>query len=148
MHVWFSLIFTYFPFYFNLTFSVFFHFSVLMHPDLDTVENNLRNSAKGSLDTYDVISSLTRLASRTRSSTRKPYLHTTTGSNWQWQDWSGWRGGDNSSFSSKRRGKYFCKWSELKTRTLTVTHLERDVASGDRKRDVERLFHDLSGVCR
>ena len=37
-----------------------------MHPDLrtdldnlDTVENNLRHSAKGSLDTYDVISSLT-----------------------------------------------------------------------------------------
>ena len=66
MHVWFSLIFTFLPFYFNLSFPVFFHSSVLMHPDLhtdldnlDTVENNLRNSAKGSLDTYDVISSLT-----------------------------------------------------------------------------------------
>ena len=62
----FSLIFTYLPFNFNLTFSVFFHSSVLMHPDLhtdldnlDSVENNLRHSAKGSLDTYDVIESLT-----------------------------------------------------------------------------------------
>ena len=66
MHVWFSLIFTFHPFYFDLTFPVFFHSSVLMHPDLhtdldnlDTVENNLRNSAKGSLDTYDVTVSLT-----------------------------------------------------------------------------------------
>ena len=38
-----------------------------MHPDLhtdldnlDSVENNLRHSAKGSLDAYDVITSLTR----------------------------------------------------------------------------------------
>ena len=52
-HVWFSLIFTYLPFYFNLSFPVFFHSSVLMHPDLhtdldnlDSVENNLRHSAK------------------------------------------------------------------------------------------------------
>ena len=66
MHVWFSLIFTFLPFYFDLTFSVFFRSSVLMHPDLhtdiddlDTVENNLRHSAKGSLDTYDVTVSLT-----------------------------------------------------------------------------------------
>ena len=58
--------FTFLPFYFDLTFPVFFHSSVLMHPELhtdldnlDTVENNLRNSAKGSLDTYDVIVSLT-----------------------------------------------------------------------------------------
>ena len=62
----FSLIFTYLPFYFDLTFSVFFHSSVLMHPDLhtdldnlDSVENNLRHSAKGSLDAYDVTFSLT-----------------------------------------------------------------------------------------
>ena len=47
-HVCFSLIFIYLPFYFNLSFSVFFHSSVLMHPDLhtdldnlDSVENNL-----------------------------------------------------------------------------------------------------------
>ena len=66
MHVWFSLIFIFLPFYFDLTFPVFFHSSVLMHPDLhtdvdnlDTVENNLRNSAKESLDTYDVTHSLT-----------------------------------------------------------------------------------------
>ena len=66
MQVWFSLIFTFLPFYFDLSFPVFFHSSVLMHPDLhtdldnlDTVENNLRNSAKGSLDTYDVTVSLT-----------------------------------------------------------------------------------------
>ena len=65
MHVWFSLIFTCFPFYFDLIFTVLFHSSVLMHLDLhtdldnlDTVENNLRHSAKGSLDTYDVLSSL------------------------------------------------------------------------------------------
>ena len=66
VHVWFSLIFTYLPFYFNLSFPVFFHSSVLMHPDLhtdldilDSVENNLRHSAKGSLDAYDVTHSLT-----------------------------------------------------------------------------------------
>ena len=64
-HVSFSLIFTYLPFYFNLSFPVFFH-SVLMFPDLqtdlydpDSVENDLRHSAKGSLDAYDVTHSLT-----------------------------------------------------------------------------------------
>ena len=62
------------PFYFNLTFPVFFHSSVLMHPEhytdldnLDTVENNLRHSAKGSNDAYDVSISLTR-RERQRSS--------------------------------------------------------------------------------
>ena len=57
---------TFLSFYFDLTFTVFFHSSVLMHPDLhtdldnlDSVENNLRHSAKGSLDTYDVTDSLT-----------------------------------------------------------------------------------------
>ena len=59
----FSLVFTYFPFYFDLSFTVFFHSSVLVHPDLhidldnlDSVENNLRHSAKGSNDAYDVTS--------------------------------------------------------------------------------------------
>ena len=54
------------PPYFDLSFSVFFHSSVLMHPDLhtdldnlDSVENNLRNSAKGSLHAYVVTFSLT-----------------------------------------------------------------------------------------
>ena len=54
------------PFYFNLSFPVFFHSSVLMHPDLHTnlynlhsVENNLRHSAKESLDADDVTHSLT-----------------------------------------------------------------------------------------
>ena len=68
-HVSLSLIFTYLPFHFNLSFPVFFHSSVLMHPDLhtdldnlDSVENNLRHSAKGSLDAYDVTHSLTELA--------------------------------------------------------------------------------------
>ena len=53
------------PSYFDLSFPVFFHSSVLMHPDLhtdldnlDSVENNLRHSAKGSLDAYDVTFSL------------------------------------------------------------------------------------------
>ena len=53
-------------FYFDLSFTVFFHSSVLMHPDLhtdldnlDSVENILRHSAKGSLDAYDVTHSLT-----------------------------------------------------------------------------------------
>ena len=66
VYVRFSLIFTNLPIYFNLTFTVFFHSSVLMHPDLhtdlnylDSVENNLRHSAKGSLDAYDVTHSLT-----------------------------------------------------------------------------------------
>ena len=56
----------YLPFYFDLSFLVFFPSSVLMHPDLhtdldnlDSVENNLRHSAKGSLDAYDVTFSLT-----------------------------------------------------------------------------------------
>ena len=54
------------PFYFDLTFPVFFLSFVLMHPEhytdldnLDTVENNLRHSAKGSNDAYDVTHSLT-----------------------------------------------------------------------------------------
>ena len=57
---------TFLPFYFDLTFTVFFHSSVLMHPEhytdldnLDTVETNLRNSAKGRNDAYDVTHSLT-----------------------------------------------------------------------------------------
>ena len=57
---------TFLPFYFDLTFPVFFHSSVLMHPEhytdldnLDTVRNNLRHSAKGSNDAYDVPISLT-----------------------------------------------------------------------------------------
>ena len=65
-HVSFSLIFTNLPLYFDLSFPVFFHSSVLMHPDLhtdlynlDSVESNLRHSAKGSLDAYDVTHSLT-----------------------------------------------------------------------------------------
>ena len=54
------------PFYFDLSFPVFFLSSVLMHPDLhidlnnlDSVENKLRHSAKGSNDGYDVSHSLT-----------------------------------------------------------------------------------------
>ena len=54
------------PFYFDLTFTVFFHSSVLMHPEphtdldnLNTVQHNLPNSAKGSNDAYDVTVSLT-----------------------------------------------------------------------------------------
>ena len=56
------------PFYFDLSFTVFFHSSVLMHPEphtdldnLNTVEHNLRNSTKGSNDAYDVTLSLTKL---------------------------------------------------------------------------------------
>ena len=65
-HVSFSLTLFDLPFYFDLNFSVFFLSSVLMHPDLhsdldnlDSVENNLRTSAKGSNDAYDVAFSLT-----------------------------------------------------------------------------------------
>ena len=54
------------PFYFDLSFPVFFHSSVLIHPDLhtdldnpDSVENNLRHSAKGRNDAYDATTSLT-----------------------------------------------------------------------------------------
>ena len=36
--------------------------------------------------------------------------------------------------------------SERKTRTLTLTYLERDATPGDRKRDVERKLDDLSGA--
>ena len=62
----FSLILFILPFLFRPVLPVFFHSSVLMHPDLhtdldnlDSVENNLRHSAKGSLDAYDVTFSLT-----------------------------------------------------------------------------------------
>ena len=65
-HVSLSLILFDLPFYFNLSFPVFLLSSVLMYPDLhtdlnnpDSVENNLRHSAKGSLDAYDVTFSLT-----------------------------------------------------------------------------------------
>ena len=57
---------TFLPFYFNLSFPVSFHSSVLMHPEphtdldnLNTVQHNLHNSAKGSNDAYDVTVSLT-----------------------------------------------------------------------------------------
>ena len=55
-------------FYFHLHFTVLFLFSFLMHSDLhtdldnlDSVENNMRHSAKGSNDAYDVTFSLTSL---------------------------------------------------------------------------------------
>ena len=58
--------FTFLPFYFDLTFTVFFHFSFLMHSEqhteldnLITMQHNLRTSAKGSNDAYDVHTSLT-----------------------------------------------------------------------------------------
>ena len=54
------------PFCFDLSFTVFFHSSVLMHPDLqtdlydpDSVENDLPHSAMGRLVTYDDTHSLT-----------------------------------------------------------------------------------------
>ena len=60
---------TFLPFYFDLTFTVFFHSSVLMHPEphsdldnLNTVQHNLRNFAKGSNDAYNVTVSLTQSA--------------------------------------------------------------------------------------
>ena len=67
LHTWASLLdLTFLPFYFDLTFPVLFHSSVLMHPEphtdldnLNTVQHNLRNSAKGSNDAYDVTVSLT-----------------------------------------------------------------------------------------
>ena len=53
-------------FYFHLHFPVLFLFSFFMHSDQhidlydpDSVENNLRHSAKGSLVTYDDTHSLT-----------------------------------------------------------------------------------------
>ena len=59
-------------------------------------------------------------------------------SNWQWQDWSGWQGGNHTSSSSTKwydEEIVFFKSSERKTRPL------------DRKRDDERVPHDLSGAC-
>ena len=57
---------TFLPFYFDLSFPVFFHFSFLMHPEqhteldnLITMQHNLRTSAKWSNDAYDVHTSLT-----------------------------------------------------------------------------------------
>ena len=54
-------------------------------------------------------------------------------SNWQCQNWRSWQSGKNSissTFPSPQNGK---------TRTPTLTY----VASGHRKRDVERVLHDL-----
>ena len=67
LHAWASLLdLTFLPFYFDLSFTVFFHSSVLIHPEphtdldnLNTVQHNLRPSAKGSNDAYDVTVSLT-----------------------------------------------------------------------------------------
>ena len=54
------------PFLLQPNFPVFFHFSVLMHPELhsdlnnlNSMQHNLRTSAKGSKDAYDVTVSLT-----------------------------------------------------------------------------------------
>ena len=73
-HVSFLLILFDLSFYFHLSFPVFFLSSVLMYPDLqtdlynlDSVENNLRHSAKGSLDAYDVTHSLTLRLAHTAS---------------------------------------------------------------------------------
>ena len=67
------------PFYFNMSFPVFFLSSVLMYPDLhtdlnnlDSVENNLRHSAKGSLDAYDVTHSLVMSPTTRSPTTRSP----------------------------------------------------------------------------
>ena len=63
----------YLPIYFDLSLLLFFHSSVLMHPDLhtdldnlDSVESNLRHSAKGSNDAYDVTFFLTELDRKER----------------------------------------------------------------------------------
>ena len=80
-----------FPFYFDLSFTVFFHSSVLMHPDLhtdldnlDSVENNLRHSAKGSLDAYDVSFSLTLSSNPNQLKTRRLESNLRLcGENWQ-----------------------------------------------------------------
>ena len=69
LHTWASLFdLDFLPFYFDLTFSVLFHFSVLMHleqhselDNLNTMQHNLRTSAKESNDAYDVSVSLTFL---------------------------------------------------------------------------------------
>ena len=67
-HTWaFLFDFTFLPFYFDLIFTVLFHFPLLMHPEqnaeldnLITMQHNLRTSAnKGSNDAYDVHTSLT-----------------------------------------------------------------------------------------
>ena len=66
IHVAFLFDLTFLPFYFDLTFTVLFHFSFLMHTEqhteldnLITMQHNLRTSAKGSNDAYDVPVSLT-----------------------------------------------------------------------------------------
>ena len=62
---------TFFPFYFDLSFPVFFHFSLLLHPvphidlnNLNSMQHNLRTSAKGSNDAYDVTFSFTVFADK------------------------------------------------------------------------------------
>ena len=82
-HVLLSLILFDLSLYFNLSFPVFFLSSVLMFPDLqtdlydpDSVENDLRHSAKGSLDAYDVTHSLTFYKGSPPSSTTHITINT------------------------------------------------------------------------
>ena len=81
-HVSVSLILFDLSFYFDLSFPVFFLSSVLMYPDLqtdlnylDSVESNLRDSAKGSLDAYDVTHSLTGYEPNDAVSNELVYSH-------------------------------------------------------------------------
>ena len=78
---------TFLPFYFDLTFTVLFHFSFLMHPEqhtevdnLITMQHNLRTSAKGSNDAFDVHTSLTKEEKKIRNSSTRwtsfPFLTT------------------------------------------------------------------------
>ena len=67
-HTWASLLdLAFLPFYLDLSFPVFFHFTFVMHSEqrteldnLITMQHNLRTSAKGSNDAYDVHTSLTK----------------------------------------------------------------------------------------
>ena len=80
---------TFLPFYFDLTFTVLFHFSFLMHPEqhteldnLNTMQHNLRTSAKGSNDAYDVSVSLT--AQKSRRVPNTSFFNETTSDEWTW----------------------------------------------------------------
>ena len=55
--------------------------------------------------------------------------------------------GKVGTIQALKEDRCFYMSSDRKSRTRTLTCLERDAASGDRKRDVQRVVRDLSGRC-
>ena len=111
-HTWASLLDLFdLPFNVNLSFPVFFHSSVLMHPEphtdldnLNTVQHNLRHSAKGSNDAYDVTDSLTSVASGPLPCSLEEVVHSTNCSSIRSESHPCGVNLTTSKFSSETRG--------------------------------------------